>query len=189
MTSQIFELHLLWLMVKFQHERDFDQLLIKRMDFQASEKKLTIVYLILGVVYAIYPLYPLMIINYIYVYSGIWFCLKKNMHAQFTMHKKNFLVLIITGTTLYFLNLPTAISVWCHWISYLQGSENPLRVSDKMLLTYVFVNTIGSFLLVIVKPFEDCFECFNRLGPTKNYSRFQYPIKEKMDQYQRMLRD
>ena len=66
-----------------------------------------------------------------------------------------------------------------------------LDISKSTLLVNNFAVILCSFILIAIKPVEDCFAIFNRLGTKRSYSIFQYPIEESatQDQYQRMLRD
>jgi hypothetical protein len=44
--------------------------------------------------------------------------------------------------------------------------------------------------VVLTKSPEDCFICFNRLGPKRNYSTYQYPAEERYeDNFTRIIRE
>ena len=77
---------------------------------------------------------------------------------------------------------------------YTDGQREVISIKYATLqqIIYTFTCQLTAFAFIYFKPVEDCFACFNRLGQTRTYSIFQYPIKEhwsRLDNYQKMIRE
>lgn len=71
-----------------------------------------------------------------------------------------------------------AVTCW----EYVLGVTDSFVVPKTWLMLNVLGAIIGSFIIVAIKPVEDCFACFNRLGHKRTYSMFQYPIEQSATQ-------
>ena len=80
-------------------------------------------------------------------------------------------------------------------LDYWQMKDFAGMVTDPAMAFYVgsaifYIQTILAFVVVLTKRPEDCFMCFNRIGPKRNYSIYQYPVEDRVeDSYSRIIRE
>ena len=103
--------------------------------------------------------------------------LKKSFYMKYLSHRKMILTQAL-GMQL-FVSVKVVLDVW--QITGFAGVNLTKTEQFYVGSAVYYIQTFLAFVVVLTKRPEDCFACFNRLGPTRNYSIYQYPVEERFE--------
>jgi hypothetical protein len=115
----------------------------------------------------------------LYILIQIYFMrtLKTSYYQKYVSHRKRIITQAM-GMQL-FLAVKVMLDIW--QLTDFAGVQQSEDADFFIGSAIYYLQTILAFVVVLVKQPEDCFACFNRLGPKRTYSIYQYPIERNFD--------